>query len=224
MIVATDDYGIRRTADAILPLVRAGKVDRVAAMVRYVSVDDAKKLVATDVSIDIHLDLIEIIKSGEKMYDGALKRAVGFLVRFLAGTATPERAREEWKKQIELFREKFGRLPDGLNSHEHVHYFPGFFTVVLDLAEEYHIPYIRFGSHGISSERKVPLVGRILRFLRWWNYPVYVRTPVPTSEYNTSFDWLRRPRYFLSHLPEGKTEIAFHPERDEERQWMEKNL
>ncbi|HLC95396.1 MAG TPA: ChbG/HpnK family deacetylase, partial [Patescibacteria group bacterium] len=163
-IITADDYGIRQTAEPILRLVHEKKVDRVAVLIHYVSAEQAEALIATGVKIDLHLELIGLLKSGEKVHESALLRSINFLFRLAFGLITANKVEAEWRDQIVHFQKTFGRLPDGLNSHEHLHCFPPFFKIFLQLATAYDITYIRFGTKGTLIGMHGSLIGKILSF------------------------------------------------------------
>lgn len=215
-IVTADDYGIRQTAEPILRLVHEGKVDRVAVLVHYVSPDQAQTLLKTGVKIDLHLELIDILKSGDKMYDNTLKRSINFVFRYALGQVTKKKVERDWRIQIERFKELFGRLPDGLNSHEHLHYFPAFFKVCVRLAEEYGIPFIRFGEKGLLSHMHHSLTGKILSFFWKRTRSFFATKDKQTTDYVVSLDWFPDFDVFVNRLPEGSVELVVHPEREED--------
>jgi predicted glycoside hydrolase/deacetylase ChbG (UPF0249 family) len=216
LIVSVDDYGIRDTVPAILPLAEKGKVDRVAVLVNFMrSRKEAEALASTGVKVDLHLEAIRLLRSGDKVRESAAARAVNFVFRYGLGLVTKRRIEREWVAQIERFRELFGRYPDGLNSHEHVHYFPRFFEVFLELGERYGIPFVRFGRRGILEESP-SLVSRVLRSLRKRDLGRFEGRGFETSDFVVSYDWIKDFPAFLRNLPEGRTEIVFHPERKEE--------
>lgn len=216
LVVSVDDFGIRNTVSVILPLAQAGKVDRVAVLINYLrSREDAEALKATGVKIDLHLEAIRLIRSGDKVKESALIRAINFGVRYCLGLVTKKRIEREWTAQIERFKEMFGRYPDGLNSHEHIHFFPRFFHVFTLLGERYQIPFLRFSHQGILRQPH-SLVSSILSSLWQRDRQKVAVQNMPTSDFLVSFDWLKNPTAFFAALPEGKTEIVFHPERPEE--------
>lgn len=224
-IVTADDYGIRETAEPILRLVRAGKIDRVAVMIRYVSPEEAQALLETGVKIDLHLELINILKSGEEMYDGVIKRGINFAFRYGFGIVTAKKAEKEWRAQIDRFQELFGRVPDGLDSHEHLHYFPSFFRVCAHLAQEYRIPFIRFGKKGLLPGLHSSLTGKILHFFSQRTQELLRETHLTTTDYVVSLDWFPDFADFITHLPEeGTIELVVHPERDEDYQSVLKHF
>ena len=213
LIIAADDYGIRDASEPILAVAQAGLVDRVAVLAHFVSPEDAQRLLATGVSIDIHLELTRLLGRGEYEGDSFLTRMGNFLWCLVTGKLSQSKVEREWREQIEVFRTKFGRLPDGMNSHEHIHFFPPIFKDFLDVAREYGIGYVRFGSHDTigclrwhAAETVVSLLHRVDRY--FWK-----RAPLPTSEYLVSGDWIDDPEDFLRRLPVGRTEVVVHPER-----------
>ncbi len=215
-IVTADDYGIRQTAEPILRLVREGHIDRVAVLIHYVSKEQALELLATGVKIDIHLELINLLKSGDKMYGGVFMRVTNFVLRFFSGYVTSAKAEKEWRIQIARFRELFGRLPDGFNSHEYVHHFPVFFRLVLKLAKEYDISFVRFGRRGMLVDMHHKLVGKILSTLWKRSVSDFEKSRIATSDYLVSFDWIDDFAGFSQNLPDGTIELVVHPEREEE--------
>lgn len=219
-IVTADDYGIRQTAEPILRLVHEGKVDRVAVLIHYVSSDQAEALKATGAKIDLHLELIGLLKSGEKVYENALLRSINFAFRYVSGLVTAKKAEKEWRDQIERFRTLFGRLPDGLNSHEHLHCFPPFFRAFVRLAQEYRIPYVRFGKKGMLIGLHGALIGRILSFFWKRTRDHFAETDLATSDYLVSLDWLSDFQSFSEQLPRGSIELVVHLEREEDYRMM----
>lgn len=224
LVRSADDYGIRDTVRRILPLAEAGKLDRVAVMVRYCTPADARALAATNVKIDIHLDLIELMGRGAEAGHGTLRRSAHFAVRRFLGRILASAVEAEWRDQIARFHELFGRYPDGLNSHEHVHFFPGFFPIVIALAHEFRVPYVRFGRRGMLLSLHHSAIGHILNQLARANSRRYVRASLATSTYLVSLDWVHgKERFFhaLEDLSDEETvELVVHPERDREFEFL----
>lgn len=224
IIVSVDDFGIRSVADTILPLAQQGKIDRVSVLINYVSSkEQALALVATGVKIDLHLELIQLVRSGENVTESTLFRGVNFMIRYILGFVSAREVTQAWMHQIERFKELFGQYPDGLNSHEHLHYFPQFFQVALTLGERYDIPFIRFARQGIVKQRGA-IVSQILALL-WKRDDVYYsaqKTRRDTADFFVSYDWIDNFDDFLKRLPVGKIEIVFHPERKSEYEAIEK--
>ena len=228
LVRSADDYGIRDTVRRILPLAEADKLDRVAVMARYCTPADARALAATSVKIDIHLDLIGLMGRGAEDGHGTLRRGAHFAVRRFLGRIPASAVEAEWRAQIARFRELFGRYPDGLNSHEHVHFFPGFFPVIIALAHEFRVPYIRFGLRGMLLSEHHSAIGHILNQLARTGHRRFAGAGLATSTYLVSLDWVHgKDRFFhaLESLSEEETvELVVHPERDRESEFIQRHL
>lgn len=222
LIFTADDYGIRNTAEPILALARARKLDRVAVMTKYVTKEAALALIETGVKIDIHLELITLMGRGEELESGVFYRGGAFLKAWFLGNITRQSVEAEWRSQIERFKELFGKLPDGLNSHEHVHFFPFFFQTFQQLACEYQIHIVRYGTRGILWRESFSLIGWILSVLRFMNHRVTKKSTLVSSNWLIGLDWFSHHEKLFDHLPEsGTVEIVVHPERPEERAFVE---
>ena len=216
LIIAADDYGIRETSKPILLLAQRGLLDRVAVFAERVSDEDMQALLQTGVAIDIHLELIHLLKTGYEDEGSALYRGMNFLLRRIVGIVHPEKVEAEWRRQIMLFQKRFGRLPDGLNSHEHVHYFPEFFSVTVALAEEFGIPRVRLGQKGIIKGKKGRLTAGILSFCSRFDTKYFRTKNIASSQWVTSFDWFADQDVFFQTMETplySEVEVVFHPER-----------
>lgn len=228
LILSADDYGIRDTVRRILPLAAAGKLHRVAVMARYCSKEDAARLLATGVKIDLHLDLISLLGRGAVPGHGTLRRGLHFVVRHFLGYIPASTVETEWRAQIKRFHELFGRAPDGLNSHEHVHFFPSFFRSLLALAHESRIPYVRFGQRGMLLSLHHAAIGHVLHSLARTDHRRFTAAGLATSTYLVSLDWVHgKERFFraLDLLPtEVTVELVVHPEREAEFAFIDRHF
>jgi len=224
LILSADDFGKSELANRnILRLAAAGKLDRVSVMVEgNVSEKEVERLFAAGVKLDIHFELVWQKRRRNLLRDNTLRQGVVFLVNYLWGDwPMPEHprsgaaeVRKEWESQIKKFREIFGRLPDGISSHEHTHYFPAYFKIAIELAKQYNIAFIRFGRKGLLGERNS--VYFILKIMRWFNRKKFFHSKLSSPDYFVILDWIKDFRKFLKKIPEGEMEIACHPERKEE--------
>ncbi|KKR44230.1 MAG: hypothetical protein UX02_C0001G0127 [Candidatus Moranbacteria bacterium GW2011_GWC1_45_18] len=232
LILSADDFGKSELANKnILKLAKAGKLDRISVMVDGgISQEEAMELLAVGVKVDIHFELIWQKRRRNLLKDHTLRQGIVFFANYLWGDwPVPEHPRSgtasvkrEWKDQIEKFRKIFNRLPDGISSHEHVHYFPAYFSIALELADSYEIPFVRFGNKGFAGKRNS--VYLILKIMRWLNKKKFFCSNVSSSDYFASLDWIENFGEFLKNIPEGQTEIACHPERMEEYNFALNNL
>ena len=240
LIISADDFGISEQANrAILKLAREKKIDRVAVMIGgKISKNEVKDLLESGVKIDIHLHLLGhdfFAKREKESRDGTIKRIAIFLIDFLTGRYGQAKVKIIWKKQIEIFKEIFGCYPDGINSHEHIHFFPPFFKTVLKIKEEYKTEYLRLGK--LKYFQKFGSISFILNKLRLINFrrnlifftPLGIARSYPfelnTSDFLVSFDWIKDEEKFFENLVEKtQTELIFHPERDREYEFLMKNF
>lgn len=213
LIISTDDFGKSRMANEnILALVLAGQIDRVSVLMDgEIKNSEVEKLLSSGVKIDIHLNLQKINDHSNESRN-VFKRIAIFLAYYLLKTNSV--VGKEWEQQVKKFISLFGRKPDGLNSHQYIHFFPPYFKLVLELGKKYDIPYLRFGKNGISEN--VNSISRILKGLWIINAAQFKKFSFASSEYLASYDWAKDFSEFLKKLPAGKTELIFHPERKEE--------
>jgi len=216
LYVSADDFGISPRANRnILYLLDLGKIDRVAVMVRgSISPSEKDRLLRSGVKLDIHLDILHELDQDRKKRSGALSRSFGFMGKILIGKVSPKNVQADWNSQILRFKEIFEKNPDGMNSHEHVHFYPPFFNIMLILQNIYSIPYIRFGDSVDTKHHTV--VAHILHWLHLLNQHAWAKNGCVSSNSLISLDWIDDMDAFLEKLPKGTTEIACHPEKAED--------
>lgn len=212
IFINADDYGVSQRANRnIRFLISIGKIDRVSAMANGdFSKADLEEILKSNVKIDIHLDILHEFNDSRKERQGVFFRAMEFLLKLALGKISPKKVRADWKMQIEKFKEIFGKYPDGINSHEHVHFFPPFFKIALNLQKEYSIPYIRFGESVFLLHNKP--VAYVLHWLRIANMKSYRKSESSSSSLFIDLNWIDDFDQFLDDTPDGKIEIACHPE------------
>jgi len=211
LIVSADDFGISPQANRnALFLISLGKIDRVGVMAYgKISEEDIKAIGRSKVKTDIHLDILHEFHDKRRKRRSAFLRGVDFLAKLITGKISPKKVENDWREQIEKFREIFGKNPDGISSHEHVHFFPPFLKIALKLQNEYSIPYTRFGDSAFIHHKPIAYILHILRF---FNLNAYVKAGTVSSGSFVSLDWVENVDKFLDNLPEGTIEIACHPE------------
>lgn len=210
--ISADDFGVSPRANRnIFYLISLGKIDRVSVMVHGTfSEKEIEELARSEVKLDIHLDILHEFHEDRKKRRSVFMRGIEFLGKLALGKLSSEKVATDWTAQIEKFKEIFGRSPDGINSHEHVHFFPPFFKVVLMLQEKYSIPYVRFGDSVFMLHNKP--AAYILHWLRLVDRSACLKSGCVSSESFISLDWIKNVEKFLNNLPEGQIEIACHPE------------
>ena len=242
LIISADDFGVSEIANRnILALAHEKKIDRTAVMMGgKISPVEAQELLATGIKLDIHLHLLDkdfFVTREKEAGQGVVRRGTLFLMDVTSGRFSPAKVKFIWKKQIEDFHALFGKYPDGINSHEHMHFFPPFFRVALSLKEKFGIAFLRLGKWEYKTGQKSSLAAVILDNLRKINArvnhifvtPPHIAKDVPyvlnTSDFLVSFDWIKDYDKFFEQLPDpGQTELVFHPERPEEFEFLKDNF
>ncbi|NTW27643.1 MAG: ChbG/HpnK family deacetylase [Candidatus Moranbacteria bacterium] len=216
LFVTADDFGISPRANRnTLYLMSIGKINRVGIMVHgEISNKEVSELARSGLKLDIHLDILHKFADKRTRRRSVILRSIGFLGKIMTGKLSTKKIRTDWQQQIEKFHEIFGKYPDGVNSHEHVHFFPPFFKIALGLQEKYNIPYIRFGNSLSMPHHKI--VSYVLHLLRVINMKACNRSNCVSTNSLVSLDWIKDVDAFLNSPPEGTTEIACHPELAED--------
>lgn len=222
LIISADDFGINRTANKnILQLLQQGKLDRIAViMAGNLSLTETDSLLHGKAALDLHLTIPEFLGCTPSKR-GVLRRLLYFSWAFVSGRMKTKTVASLWEKQLLLFSKNFGRLPDGINSHEHLHFFPPYFKIALNLAQKYQVPYLRFANTGIIITKKN--TSKIIYLLWKINRRRYLRacSEKPpnhprSSDFLVSLDWAKKPSGILKKKSKQTIEVVCHPEREEE--------
>ncbi|MDZ4385215.1 MAG: ChbG/HpnK family deacetylase [Candidatus Moranbacteria bacterium] len=222
LIISADDFGISQLAnDNILALAETGKLDRVAVMADGAfNPENIARLKKSGVKLDIHFDSTHSPSSARKLKESVLLRVLMFFSKNFPSILDADLKKSQWGKQLEKFYSLFGRNPDGINSHHHIHFFPTYFKVAARLARENDIPFVRFGKKSlVRHNSKVYL---ILYWLRKIDSDSFRASHLESSDHMLSLDWTEDIRKTLARLPEGTTEIVCHPERKNEFELIRK--
>jgi predicted glycoside hydrolase/deacetylase ChbG (UPF0249 family) len=240
LIISVDDFGISEKANrAILELAKEKKIDRASVMIGgKITKEEAGGLLESGVKIDIHLHFLKknFFTDREKEPEGGIvKRITVFLADFLIGVYSSAKIKIIWKNQIEEFKKIFGKYPDGINSHEHIHFFPPLFKTALKIKNELGISYIRLGK--LDYFQKFGKISYVLNKLRRINFrrnlifftPLGIARSHPfelnTSDFLVSFDWIKNEeKFFENILEDTQIELVFHPERDREYKFLKENF
>lgn len=215
LIISADDFGKNEKINKnIIELLHLGKIDRVEIFaLGGFSPSQIDQLKKSGVKLDLHLTTGDFLNERT----GVLLRLFIFLARLL-GTSSPKKIEGEWQNQIKNFQKLFGRKPDGLSSHEHIHYFPLYFKVATRLAKKNGIEFIRYGRRGTLEKNN--LISFILDSLSAFTLIGRLKT----TDYLLSLDWLKNKKNLLDYIPEeGTTELVCHFDRDDEYRLI-KNL
>ena len=211
-IISADGFGISPRANRNTRyLLSLGKINRIGVMVNGVfSSEEIKELLKSNAKIDIHLDISDKSSGKKQTQTGNFRRIAGLFLKLFIRKSFAKRVETEWKEQIEKFIQIFGKKPDGISSHQHVHFLPPLFKVALKLQTEYSIPYIRFGKKVFTPGNKP--AARILNWLRLVNCKACRKADCVSSENFIILEWIGNVEKFLNSFPEGTVEIACRPE------------
>lgn len=210
--MAADDFGISGRANRnILHLIDLGKIDRVGIMANgEISAAEVVALMRSGVKLDIHLDVFHQLGDKRKKQTSLLFRSLNFVGKYLTGKISAKKVEQDWENQIQKFKELFGKAPDGINSHEHIHFFPKYFKLALKLRSKHTIPYLRFGE--TTNLKHNTAIAYILHFLRKIDLFLCREDECVSSNSLISLDWIQDLDKFMDNLPSGTIEIVCHPE------------
>lgn len=219
--LSADDFGISRIAsENILSLVRLGKLDRVEVMMsKNITSAQAAELLASKVKLDIHLHLakneLDFWQENErKIEDGAASRGIKFLAKYILGITSAKNIENEWQRQIEDFVMVFGKVPDGVSSHEHIHFFPPYLKRIIRLCHKYKIKYVRFGK---KKTVNYSTISKIINWLRERDIESFNRAKLDSADFMISFDWTNDLALIArQYSDEATKEVVFHPEKADE--------
>lgn len=213
IIVTADDFGIgKRANEKIIELAELGKLQRVGIMVHgAITSDEVQRLCKTGVALDIHLDTLhEFSDKRHQRVGKLLSRLFDFGKRLVQGKMSAKATYADWKNQINLFQQLVGKAPDGINSHEHIHFFPPLFRVALRLRDEYHISFIRLGESAYPGIHTP--VSLILDTMRMFDKKKLNGKKMVSTDHLLSIDWIKDFKQFKERQASGTTEIVCHPE------------
>jgi chitin disaccharide deacetylase len=142
LIVNADDFGFTRDVNAgIVHAHQEGVLTSTTLMATGDAFDDAVRLAHGIPSLDVgcHLVLIQghALTTGQRFPDTPRELATG-LFKLRGRLNVYEELRAQIRKIIAA-----GIRPTHLDSHKHSHIFPTIFRVVVRLAQEFEIPYVR---------------------------------------------------------------------------------
>ena len=141
ILLSADDFGLTEgISRSILEAHDEGVLNGVSILANGHFVDEAvaEARRRPSLRLSVHLNLVE----GMALSRPGRPLRHSFLSLWRAKTV-PEQVRTELAAQVSRVADAIGRAPDGLDGHRHAHMIPGVFECVVDLAEEFRIPYVR---------------------------------------------------------------------------------
>jgi len=140
IIICADDYGLLPSISAgIIELLEKRKINATSAMSLLPWwPDEAKKLwgFQARASIGLHLTLTDLqpLTSMSKLAPkGQLPSLSQLLLRAYLHQLPLGEIKTEFDAQLDRFAEYFGRLPDHVDGHQHIHLLPGIREIVIEL-------------------------------------------------------------------------------------------
>lgn len=202
LIVTADDFNLSAgVSQGILEAHRHGIVTETSAMVNLGDLQQALAVLteAPRLGVGLHLN----ITRGRPLAPlRAVQDLLGSDGQFLGSPqALPvqlriEAVRAEFRAQLESFRAAFGRLPQHLDTHHHVHQHPVVLEALLDLAGPLQLPV-----RSIDAQMRARVTARRLRS------PAHFLGDAGDEPYWTETRLLST----IQALPPGVTELMCHP-------------
>ncbi len=222
LIVNADDFGLTRSiTDGIIKGASNGIVRSVSFIVNTdafeYSVMQAKRFPGLDIGIHITwvgedgpvAENVESLVSDKNFYQNWKWVVVNRLLKRIKLSDAEREARAQIEKLLIA-----GIQPSHIDSHQHLHLLPGFSEIILGLAEEYNIPFIRCPE---TNGKRFFYINYLSKRLR----KVLKRKNFPEQPASLGFEW--RGRFSLSALAKivnslysDVSELIIHPGFEDE--------
>jgi predicted glycoside hydrolase/deacetylase ChbG (UPF0249 family) len=231
LVVNADDFGISRGVNrGIVEAHRAGLVTSTSLMANLPSAEDAvtRAAVCPDLGLGLHLTLtagrpLSPARRVTSLVDPAGQFFVlgTLLARLTAGEVAAADIERELRTQIEWALQR-GLQPGHFDSHHHIHIHPRIAPIVIRLAREHGVQWVRSAAEGLPSPRLlatrprdaaralvISALGAVLRWqLRWAG----LRTADHFRGIALGTGFRERDLVqVLRSLPPGLTELMTHP-------------
>lgn len=163
LLIVADDLGLHGSINnGIVDLLKSKVVTGASLVPNGEAFEDAisKCLEIGSLNIGVHLTLVEEKPVSRVSEVSSLVAENGYLhinhkiffIRYILGLINKEEIGIEMRSQITNCI-RAGIKPVFINSHQHLHLLPGIVNMVIGLAREYNIPYIRVVNEPISLSR-----------------------------------------------------------------------
>lgn len=232
LIINADDFGLHPAVNqGIIKGYQDGIITSTSIMPGAAAFQEAVNLAKENpgLGIGVHLTLVaerpvcnpSQIPSLVDEHGFLPKQYPAFLIRFLQGAISRKEITCELRAQIEAVRQA-GLTITHLDSHQHLHVFPGILSIVLSLAREFSIPAMRIPAEAYTYTGTYPwtlprLLSRgILTFLanRARTQARRQGLVVPDSFFGMLAGGHMTEPYLqqiLQDIPAGCSEIMMHP-------------
>jgi predicted glycoside hydrolase/deacetylase ChbG (UPF0249 family) len=209
LIVNADDFGFTRDVNAgIVECHRNGILTATTLMANGDAFEDAVRLAKENPSLDIGVHLVLVGGPGQPASVPALMAQLG-----------KHDLVAEMRRQVQTILAA-GLSLSHLDTHKHTHLAPPVFRAVVQVSQEFKIPWIRkpadFAMPAQSSPVLKKIVNKAVRFVANRFDRKLLRGGRRFTDHFIGFEVtgrLRTPELvsILRHLPEGLTELMCHP-------------
>jgi predicted glycoside hydrolase/deacetylase ChbG (UPF0249 family) len=208
LVINADDFGFTPDVNAgIIHAHRHGILTATTLMANGDAFDDAVRLARETPTLDIGCHLV-LVQGGS----------------LVTGRPLPETARQLLvalaRRQIDVYEElraqvkkilAAGLRPTHLDSHKHTHALPSIFRVVVRIAHEFGIPYVRLPFDATLPLARVPLDFARRRYCQWTQGSNVCMTDHFTGFRLTGSLTERTFEAAICSLRQGMTEFMCHP-------------
>lgn len=140
LVVNADDFGFTRDVnEGIVRCLRHGILRSTTLMANGAAFDDAVRLAGENPGLDVGCHLVLI---GGESVSSPVSRLPATIPLFLRSLPSAEWLAREFRAQVEKTI-RAGIRPTHLDTHKHTHLLPKVREAVLQIAEEYEIPWVR---------------------------------------------------------------------------------
>ena len=122
VIVCGDDFGMNADIDeAMISLAALGRMSAVSCLTLGPTfLANAARLAKLDIDLGLHLNLTEALSDGAQ----AMPSLSRLIMRAYAGRLDAAWVDAQLERQFDAFEAAFGRMPDYVDGHQHVHQLP----------------------------------------------------------------------------------------------------
>ncbi|NQT33196.1 MAG: ChbG/HpnK family deacetylase [Candidatus Omnitrophica bacterium] len=142
-----------------------------------------------------------------------------FFSRYFRGKINSEEIYTEFENQVEKIQRE-GLSVTHIDSHEHIHVVPGLLLLVLRLANEYGIPYVRLPLEGSKVIFKKFRTKDLIRHLALKMFALPAKSAIKRTGINSNNSFLGHfhagridndiLRFLIKNMPRGVSELAVH--------------
>jgi predicted glycoside hydrolase/deacetylase ChbG (UPF0249 family) len=226
IVLTADDYGISpAVSSAIRDLISRRRINATSVMVVAPSFSHSEaaalqQAAADRASIGLHLTLTGPFRPASPHFTplrrGAFFPLASMARRALSRTLVPALLDAEMTAQFAAFRDAFGRPPDYVDGHQHIHVFPQIGEAVLRVVK-HAAPHAWLRQCGRAVRKNLEPKGLVLDALSRRLQRLAVAHGVPTNPafagtyaFRASADYAKLFPKFLDGLPDGGV-VMCHP-------------